>query len=292
MFDIRLIKYVALSGCLLLTANVDDVDLILNSNATQLEKTQQLLDSLQMYGRCAGQVATSMLFLLSAIQKKDDQTFKNSSSFQISSNEKIQIINASVTAFLLMVELVRFCHERKMHKQKIASMTHQNFMQQYPHLVVVQYQIALMKNLIDLSMKGSLPEQVFAILTLTKMALPGAYSRFAHKAAKKMYKKYFDASGNFVFTQVDPLKHAYKKFNKKVAQTWQQIALKSSSFADTIDPELQSEYALKIDTDYNNALIAMIHAGIKQNASEMERILMRFAADGLMKKLFDYYHKP
>lgn len=248
------------------------------------KKTEQIFDDLQMYGRCASQVATSILLLTG---KKSNS--KLVCSAQLSNSDKTNIVQAVVTCFLLMVELARFCHERKVHKQMIHAMNYQDFIAIFPHLVLVEYQIILMRTLIRLSISGSLPEQIFARIQLTKMSLPYPYAKFAQKAAKKMYKQCFDQSGNFVYNQLHNLKHPYKKFTKKVPQTWQQIALKANQFADVIEPEYQSNFAQSIQTSYNDTLVKMIHAGIKHDMQILQKLRKEFVCNDLVEKLFDYY---
>jgi hypothetical protein len=168
-------------------------------------------------------------------------------------------------------------------------MTYQDFVANFPQLLLVQYQILLMKTLINVSMYGTFPEQVFAKITLTKMSLPYPYAKFANKAAQKMYKKSFDAFGNFVLADLNVMKHPYKKFEKKVAQSWKQIALQSNSFSTVIQAEYESRVAVKVDTPYNNALIKMIHAGMKADMEILENLRTKFAGNEVIEKILNYY---
>lgn len=251
-----------------------------------MQHHEELFQNLQIYARTVGQVATSVIVLT---EKQESRANQSSCTMRLSGNDKANIVQVVVTAFILMVEFARFCHARKMHKRWISVMTYKDFVAEFPHLILVEYQILLMKTLIHLTIQGTLPEQIFATITLTKMSLPVPYAKFANKAAKKMYKKFFDQHGNFVISQLNVAKHPYKKFHKKVAQSWQQIALKVNSFSDIIEPEYQSLVAKYIDTPFNNACIVMIHAGIKHDLPVLHNVYQEFCGNEVIEKLFEFY---
>lgn len=251
-----------------------------------MQHHEELFSNLQTYGRTAGQIATSAILFAGQMQGKNKNQSNGS---RLNSTDCANIVQAVVTAFILMVEVARFCHARTMHKKFVNSMTYADFVTNFSHLVLVEYHVLLMKTLISLSQTGNLGQRVFARLTLTKMSLPYPFEKFANKAAKKMYKKSFDKFGNFVLIELSDKKHPYKKFIKKVAQDWKEIALRAQSFSEIIEPEYCSTVASLIDTPYNNALIEIIHAGMKGDFEKIKQIRQPFDGDGLMKRLEQFY---
>lgn len=251
-----------------------------------MQHHEELFSNLQTYGRAAGQIATSAILLSGQMQGKDKNQSNGS---RLSTTDCTNIVQAVVTGFILMIEVARFCHAKSLHKKFVNSMTYEDFVSNFSHLVLVEYHILLMKTLISLSQNGNFGQQVFARLMLTKMSLPYPFEKFANKAAKKMYKKSFDKYGNFIFIELSDKKNPYKKFTKKVAQNWKEIALRAQSFSEIIEPEYCSTVAHLIDTPYNNALIEIIHAGMKGDFEKIVQIRQKFCPNDLMEKLEQFY---
>ena len=247
---------------------------------------EQLFANIHQYGQAAKQVANSAILIANCVQKKEKAAINNSN---LSLGDCSNIVQAVMAGFVLMVEVARMFHARSLHKKFVHTLTHQDFVIIFPHLAIVEYQILLMKTLIQLSSNGTLPEQVFARIALAKMSLPYPFTKFANKAAKKIYKKSFDKNGNFILTQWPEKKDPYKKFSKKVIQDWKDIALCASSFSQTIQPNYESLVAPMIDTNYNNALIIMIYAGMQQDFQTVVKIQQQFKDDDLVQKLFEWY---
>ncbi|MBP6892688.1 hypothetical protein KBB68_03860 [Candidatus Babeliales bacterium] len=251
-----------------------------------MQHHEELFSNLQMYGRTAGQIATAAILFAGQVQSKNKNQLNAS---RLSTTDSTNIVQAIVTGFILMVEIARFCHARTMHKKFVNSMTYEDFVTNFSHLVLVEYHILLMKTLISLSQNGNFGQQVFARLMLVKMSLPYPFAKFANKAAKKMYKISFDKFGNFIFVEIFDQKHPYKKFFQKVAQNWKEIALRAQSFSEIIEPEYCSTVSNFINTPYNNALIEIIHAGMKGDFEKILQIRQLFVQNELMKKLEQFY---
>lgn len=250
----------------------------------QSQPSQQIFDALQTYGQCAGKIAGSVLAIMATRQSK-----QVCSGSVLSLYDKVNIVQAVVTGFLLLVEFARFCHDRKIHKKMVHTMNYQDFVMTYPHLVLVEYHILLMKTLINLSVQGTFPEQVFARIQLTKMSLPIPFAKFAHKSAKKMYQLCFDVFGNFVWSDLKISCHPYKKFFKKVPQDFRQIALKAYAFQDIIQLEYLSDFANLIDTPYNNTLIKIINAGMHGDVLQLQLVAQAYLQDTIVQRLASWY---
>ncbi len=247
---------------------------------------EELFANLQTYGRAVGQVATSAILIAGHVSEKNGNKI-NSKKF--STGDCVNIVQSVVAGFILMVELAKYCHARNIHKKFVKVMTYQDFSVQFPHLVLVEYHILLMKTLLSLSQKGDFGQQVFARIALAKMSLPYPFDKFANKAAKKLFKKSFDKFGNFVWTEWSEKKDPYKKFSKNVAQNWQEIALRAHSFSDVIEAEYYSTVAQFVDTFYNNALIKIINAGMQKKLEFVAKMRQEYLGDNLIEKLCQFY---
>jgi hypothetical protein len=254
----------------------------LKAKLQQYKTHDEIFTNLQQYGRCAGQVASSMVLILN--KQKEEKNKEQTARPKLSGNDQANIISTVVACFVLLVEFARFCHQRSVAKKTIQAMTYQDFVALFPQLLLLEYQIILMRTLINLTLQGSLAEQVFAQISLTKMALPYPYAKFCNKAAKKMYEKCFDRFGNFVYERLDAKHHPYKKFAKKVAQSWQQLLTRAQQIPTEMYPSYSSEYAGSIDTAYNNALINIIQAKVNQQNLTLADA-QHWSTDALVQKL-------
>lgn len=249
------------------------------------QKNERKIYSSLWYLQCAEQLEKIVPAVL-AFQKKRFEDI--SLNLPVDAPAIVQTLN---TCFVLLVEFVRYCHERKALRQTINSMTYQEFVTQYPHLVLVQHQINVVKKLIELSVDGSFPEQILARIQLTKISLPHPYAKYAQKAAKKMYKSCFDWQGNFVWVDWDKNMHPYKKFLKQVSGGWPDLVLKSQQSNKDIKHEYFSCYAHVIDTSFNNVLIEIIQAGIQADFAGMQELSKQYINNPVVIEVLNYYAK-
>ena len=259
-----------------------------------LHHHEQLFNDLQNLGRTVGRVATSVILLTDKTDSSSSSRFgKQNPVIDTKSNlsgaDKTNIVQAVVAGFVLMVEFARFCHARSAHKRMVKALRYEDFVQNFPQLILVEYQIILMKTLISLTIQGNLPEKIFACIQLTQMSLPYPYAKFANKAAKKMFKLCFDHQGNLINFDLSSVKHPYKKFAQKVAPDWQEIVLRADQFELEIQTHYDSTVAVKIDTALNNALIKMIHAGMKNDLQTVQMMHQKYAGNAVVEKLFGFY---
>lgn len=247
-----------------------------------------LLDTIGLYGRCAGELALSIVSIIATGESKEESRNHKPSRFSITDTK--HVIQIVVCCFLIAMEIAKACKARKAFKSKIEAMNYQEFAQYFPHLILVEYQIVLMKTLIRLSIDGTFPEQIFAQIQLTQMSLPAPYDRFANKCACKMYKQSFDNNGKIIFSQMTLEHHPYKKFFKKIPQTWQEIALNAERFSVNTAQHYQSSVSSFVDNEYNNTIIKMIHAGMRGQCEKFCQLRDVLPNDELIRQLSDYYH--
>lgn len=243
-----------------------------------------VLDVIGLYGRCAGELALSIVSIAATGRSNNNKPTR----FSITDTR--HVIQIVVCCFLIAMEIAKACKVRKAFKSKIDAMSYQEFAQHFPHLILVEYQIVLMKTLIRLSIDGTFSEQVFARIQLVQMSLPSPYDRFANKCACKMYKQCFDINGKIIFSPMSLEHHPYKKFFKKIPQTWQEIALKVECFSVNTAQHCQSSVSSFVDNEYNNTIIKMIHAGMRGQWERFCQLRDVLPRDELIRQLSDYYH--
>jgi len=248
------------------------------------KRDQESFSYVQSYGRSVADLALLVMVTKSSC-KKDQESSKAGLSLQ----DKMFAVKTSLSWFLILVEVARAYHGYKAHKRMIALMTYQDFVEEYPQLVLVMYHIAIMESLIELSVSGAFAQQAFARIQLIKMSLPPPYDRYANKCAKKLFKHSFDGlTGRFKWSELRSVDHPYKKFHKKVPQGFKEVAYYASSFPEVISDEYETPQAALVSNDYNDTLIHMIYAGMKQDTEKLYELSQKYR-DGFIKKVYRYY---
>lgn len=254
----------------------------LKQKLSYIKPNHVLFDQLQQSARYAGQVATTMVSLIKIKQEQKNYSAKLS---KLSIQDQNNIIQMVAAAFVLLTEFARYCHEKRLQKKVIDAMSYQDFVAMYPQLVVFENYISLFEALIQLSQHGDIVEQVFARISLTGLALPYPYAEYTNKQAKKMYKRFFDVDGKFVYTKIKTTQHPYKKFKKKISKNWKKILHEYLQNSAKFEPIYVSMYKSMIDNDYNQSLLALVEGIWKNDCNIVESIIARFSTDELMKLL-------
>ena len=251
--------------------------------AEKIKREQEVFNSLQTYGRSIVDLA-----LIVMIAKPNSKKEKIISTSCFSTQEKMLIAKSSLSWFLILVEIARIYHGYNEHKKMIESLTYQDFLQDYPELVIALYHISIMKTLIELSISGAFPQQVFARIQLVKMSLPPPYDKYANKCSYKLFKHSFHQNGCFKWVEIGNFNHPYKKFYKKVPQDFKGVAYYASSFPEVICEEYVTPQEEIVSNDYNDRLISIVYAGIKQDKDFLKELSQKYK-DGLIQKMCRYY---
>ncbi len=253
--------------------------MLLNKNSN----SQEVFSNVQTCGRSIVDI------VLLAIAAAPSKTKKGqASTCGLSVQDRMQIIKGSLSWFLIVVEVARIYHGYREHKRMIESMTYEEFTIDYPQLMIVLCHVSIMKRLIALTISGTFPQQVFARIQLVKMSLPQPYERYANKCAKKLYTHSFDSKGYFKWVDMCVGVHPYKKFDKKVPQSFKDIVYYAQSFPLVINEEYLTPYAASVTNDYNDVLIHMIYAGMQQNKDQLYELSQMYD-DSLVQRLYQYY---
>lgn len=206
----------------------------------------------------------------------------------VSIQDSIVLIKSSLSCILAFIELARMYKGYRENKRKINLMTYEDFIIDFPHLVIALQHVLIMRSLIALDASGTFPQQIFARIHLAKMSLPLPYADYANSCAQQLYTLSFDKKNHFIWVDISMVGHVYKKFYKKVPQDFKRIVLEAQCFPEEIHKEYLSPYAVFIDNDYNNTLIDMIYAGIKQDYEQLYVLSQKYS-DGLVNRLYRYY---
>lgn len=249
----------------------------------KVKREQEVFNSLQTYGRSI--VDLALIVMVAKPKSKKEKTISN---IGFSTQEKMLIAKSSLSWFLILVEIARVYHGYREHKKMIESLTYQDFIEDYPELVLVLYHVSIMKSLIELTISGTFPQQVFARIQLVKMSLPSPYDKYANKCAGKMFKLSFHQNGCFKWVDIGNFNHPYKKFHRKVPQGFKDVAYYASSFPEVIEQEYVTDKEELVSNDYNDRLISIVYAGIKKDTDKLLEISQKYK-DGLVQKLCKYY---
>lgn len=193
-----------------------------------------------------------------------------------------------LATYSLLQRFAEIWQNKKAYRSAVEQMQYIDMIIQYPHLVLIEYQIKIMDLLIDMCCFGTLPEQVFARIHLVAMVLSGPYERYTKKQAKKLYKNYFDKEGRLVSIERFAGNYPYYKFHSKVCSDWHQLILLADKYSTTFTLLFRSSYVHLVHNDYNQRLLSIIDAGMH---GDMERVvkLCHQQTDPIILELYSFY---
>lgn len=235
------------------------------------------LDNVEVCGRWGAEIASLVIS-----SRADNPKSK------FTQGSKNNLVRASLAAFLLIVEFARIIYARSEYKKIVQSLSYEDFIKQFPHLVGLEQQILMIQSLIEMSVSKNLPTQILGTIQLVKLSLPYPYEKYIKKAARKLFKLSFSDDGKYQGSVIVQKKHPYKKFYKKVSSDFKQIVLKENKLISDIDELYLSPYAKEASCDYNNTLILMIEAGKKKDYDSLFQLKQKYN-DGLIQRLYQYY---
>lgn len=190
--------------------------------------------------------------------------------------------------FLILIDIFCSLKNRQNYQQYLQQLSYDEFIEQFPHLVLLDYHICRIQKMLDLSRTGTLPEQVIARISLVKSSLCYPYDKVLESCAKKLYQLSFDHQSNFTFKEQDIVQTAYKLFYKKVPQNWKQLVCNVKKMPNVIDKRYDSSLAAKVNNQYNQTLLDIIDAGLENNFPRLKRLCRKYQ-DKLVKRLYQYY---
>lgn len=210
---------------------------------------------------------------------------KNASKI-VKCNAVLQMVVATYT--VLQGFLDTWLTKKAIYQQRVA-LNYPEIMVTYPVLGLLQQQIILMNHLIDMCMYGSLPERIFAKIKLCSTVLPDPYNKLTKKWAKKLYKMSFDSFGNLFDATNFVGKHPYKNFTKKISMDWKVLLYQVDKMPSSMQILYASPYYEKIvNSDYNQRLLAIIDAGMKQDAVQIISLCDNQSND-IIELLYSFY---
>lgn len=193
-----------------------------------------------------------------------------------------------LATYSLFQGFAQIWHNKKEYRSTIEQMRYTDMMVQYPHLVLIEYQIKLMNLLIEMCCHGTIPEQIFARIHLVSMVLSGPYERHTKKQAKKLYKNYFNKNGHLISIEPFNGKHPFCKFHRKVSNDWHQLVLYASKYPTICTLLFRSPYADLVDNDYNQILLDIVDAGMHGDMEQVEQLCCGHS-DFLVSELHSFY---
>ncbi len=216
------------------------------------------------------------------------------SSIMISSNSTPMVkINAILQLVLATYALISHCceiiHTKKEQKTWLSSLSYIDIVKKFPQIILIEYQIKIMKLLLEMNIDGNDAEVAFSRIYLVSMILPGPYENLTKRLVKKVYKKYFDKNGSLMSIDFfDELKTS-QNFFKKVPSTWEQLIIKVGKFSPKFYLFYDSMYKNTVLTNsYNLKILEMIEAGRTQNIEKMNILLLE-NSDTIFASIYNIY---
>lgn len=217
-----------------------------------------------------------------------------SSSMMISNNPTpIVKVNAILQLIMATYALITHCyqviHTKKEQKIWLSSLSYTDIVKKFPHIILIEYQIKIMRLLFEMNIDGNEAEIAFARIYLVSMILPGPYEYATKRLVKKIYKKYFDKSASLVSLDFfDELKTC-QNFFKKIPSTWEELIIKADKFSPKFYLFYDSMYKNIILTNsYNLKILELIEFGRAKNIEKMNLLLLE-NPDTVFASIYNFY---
>ena len=217
-----------------------------------------------------------------------------SSSMMISANPtpvaKVNaVLQLILATYVLITHCYEFVHAKKEQKTWLSSLSYTDIVKKFPHIILIEYQIKIMRLLLEMNMDGNDAEVAFARIYLMSMILPGPYEFSTKRLVKKIYKKYFDKNGSLIsLDYFDELKTC-QNFFKKTPATWEELILKADKFSPKFYLFYDSIYKDTILTNaYNLKILELIEAGRMQDLEKMNLLILE-NPDTIFASIYNFY---
>lgn len=200
--------------------------------------------------------------------------------------QSIQLPN--ILGYVVFIfEFLRLVQSYKKQNIENKVVSYEMFCKDYSNLLPLEQKIIAIQSLIHQADYGLLPERILARFSLLEATLCKPYDTVINKCKKKLYAMIFNVFGEL--QEVDrPIGICYKKFYKKVPQTYQQMIMQASKIKNNTQKILLPNILDTVCEEQKNTLFDIIYAGINDNFPRIKK-LCRAAYDKLIIKLYDYY---
>lgn len=216
------------------------------------------------------------------------------SSMMISANlASIAKANAVLQLIISTYALIAHCCEviytKKEQKIWLSSLSYTDIVKKFPHIILIEYQIKIMRLLLEMNIDGNAAEVAFARIYLTSMILPGPYEFLTKRLVKKFYKKYFDKNGSLINLDFFNELKTCQSFFKKTSSTWEELIVKADKFSPKFYLFYDSMYKnMVLTNEFNLKILELIEAGRKQDIEKMKLLALE-NSDTIFASLYNFY---
>jgi hypothetical protein len=201
-------------------------------------------------------------------------------------NAVLQLIMAT---YALIIHCYEVIHNKKEQKTWLSSLDYIDIVKKFPHMILIEYQIKIMKLLLEMNIDGNQAEIAFARMYLVSMILPGPYEGLTKRLVKKIYKKYFDKNGSLVSLEPFEELKTSQNFFKKVPSTSQELIVKVDKFSPKFHLLYDSMYKNTVFTNaYNLKILELIEAGRTRDIEKMNLLVLE-NPDTIFASIYNFY---
>jgi len=170
------------------------------------------------------------------------------------------VLQAILAAYAMSISFIEFIKYKKEQKKLVENMTYVDIVIKFPHLVLLEYQLKIMKLLLEMNNSISPSERAFARIHLVALRLPKPYEFISKKIAKKIYKKHFNKNGDLVCLQPCSQTKEYKKNLKNITVSLKELVLRSEKISTNFSLLGLSEQGDIFECSMNKKIMQMIEA--------------------------------
>lgn len=200
------------------------------------------------------------------------------------------IMQLVLCTYSLIQQFYEIFHSKKEQKLWLASLDYSDVVMKFPHIILIEYQIKIMKLLIEMNQDGNPAEVAFARIHLASMALPGPYESFSKRLSKKIYKQYFDKNGYLKSLEYFDQAKIYQNFFKKISFGWKDLLLIVHKFPTEFCLFYDSAYKnYVLENEYNLKIFELIEAGRSEDKTKLDELLEKFS-DPIFLQIYKFYN--
>lgn len=200
------------------------------------------------------------------------------------------VLQAAVAAYAMWSSFFEIIKHKKEQKKLIANMTYVDTVIKFPHIILIEYQLKIIKLLLEMNSSDNLIERAFARIHLVTILLAKPYESISRKLAKTIYKKYFNELGDLISLQEYAEEKIYKKILKAICIDRNALALQSQKILITDSLFIQSEYMYVLKSRINQKMMQMIDAFRNQDIQRLYELKPNILEIRLVE-LYDYLMK-
>jgi hypothetical protein len=197
------------------------------------------------------------------------------------------ILQAVMAAYAMCNSFFQIITYKKEQKKLVEAMTYQQMVIKFPQIVLIEYQLKIIKLLLEMHSSSNLAERAFARIHLVSLILPRPYEGMSKKLAKKTFKKYFNQEGDLVSLEECVEEKIYLKFLNNISINWQTLVLNAQKLSTDVSLFTPSQYMYVQESSWNQKIMQMIEASRNKDIEKLYELQPNIL-EATLQELYDF----